>query len=237
MIYGCDNEKPVPIATPTLAPFPTSTAINADAAQILEKAVEVTDHLQSYRYTLSAAPDGAYGDFVAPDKCRTVAGKYGTTIQIADRSYQEQPGESFFTEFIDPGYGSLCGDSFLQDLHREVLSGLTSARILGHEELDGHKVTHINFTYNASAVFGPGVPGASPIDDPAGTDIWIDVDTNYVLKLMPTAFEPEAYTTYSHFDEQIEPPIVEPSPDKIAKVIGIGTWTPQPLPTTVLPNP
>src|SRR6478672_7503327 len=127
LVYGCDDQKPIPI--------PTSTAINPDALQILERAAQVTEHLQSYHFVSM----GGDGDFVAPEKYRFNREYNGTRyeeLQIADSEYIKQSSSDLDTEGpwirYDKAISGAIPDSCLGVFLTEM-SAITAATIIGDE--------------------------------------------------------------------------------------------------------
>lgn len=230
---------PLPTATPTNVVFgPTEPQVSADVLDMLTKAGIAARGLTSYHFTIESAASrttGAVevkgeGDYVAPDKRRLTMQLGGSTndiIIIGQDLYFRGAGARQYVALggASNPLGGLGAASTGQDPF-SIVRSITSAEVVGDEQLDGVNTTHIKYTYDvdraaSTAYETSGTPVTITTPGVLGTasgEMWIEKGTNYVRKIviMPTTTPGATGTasattiTLSRFNEPVTPPIDKP---------------------------
>jgi hypothetical protein len=164
-----DTPIPLPTATPTSEVFGPSGGPNVskDLLDLLTKTALVQRNLKSYHFTLQNSVERttgvtaatSEGDFQAPDKRRLALnlGPLGTTeiVIIGQNMYYRQNGSSTYTMLggASNPLGSFGATAASQDPF-SIVRAMTSAQVVGDEQLDGIDVTHLKFSYDVEKALG-----------------------------------------------------------------------------------
>ena len=226
-LIGCSSESVAPRqplanevqATITVdvsaASTPTVDTVQSEALELIRRASETMRSLKSYHFVeldMPGSRDGGRieGDFVAPDRLRTITKNKPTetsVIAIGKDCYAKQQGNSTYESVYQP---IVFGCKPPHEDLLPTIAALKSVEILDEEIIEGVETSHFRYVFDSASAQGttPGMLGES-----AG-HIWIEVRTGYIRQHELTMFVGRPMhlgpTIYSNFNEPVVSPIELP---------------------------
>jgi hypothetical protein len=228
------TETPAPpiatsIATQQPATGETSGTINPLAgpvADVLVRAATSMKNVKSYHGTFTSQVAGntvvSVFDFQAPDKMHmnyNLPEGNVDIIIVGNDAYARAPGANGYVAIPSGGYnvGGVTPAQFVI-----LLNSAQGGQVVGDEEMQGVKTTHLKFTYDTNKVVGEmaqqtGQPTPAPLVSPGATtvDAWVEKSTGYIVQYKSSvnmgAGMLASTVVLSRFNEPVNPPIVSPA--------------------------